>query len=107
MTDEVKFTDEQWDKVAEAADIYAQALEDQRGFLRDVLTKNWAGDCGEGAGTIENLRHLLNRGGSESFSGVVNSEAEYFRLLANQCRNAKATLSYGDSRNGSQFRNAE
>lgn len=103
MTDEVKFTDEQWDRVAEAAEVYAQALEDERGLLRNVLTKNWAGDCGEGRETIDNLRRLLNGADQESFSGVVNSEAEYFRSLAIQCRSAKTTLSAEDVQGGNHF----
>lgn len=107
MTDEVKFTDEQWDKVAEAAEVFARALESERRSLKNLLKKNWAGDCAEGVGTIDNLRMLLHGEGPSSFSGAVESEAAYLRSLAIQCRDAKSSLTVDDLRNANQFRSAK
>ena len=96
MTDEVKFTDAQWDELARAAEAFATVLEMQRKQLDNVLTSNWAGDCGEGHGVIENLRLLLQGAGSGSFGGAINSEVVYLLDLAQRCRNANSTLSGDD-----------
>jgi hypothetical protein len=106
LTDEVKFTAEQWETVARAAEVFARALDDERGRLRDVLTKNWAGDCGEGVGTIENLRLLLNGASSESLAGAISSEVVYLLQIANKSRMAKESLTAQDLAHGSKFRSA-
>lgn len=93
MTDEVKFTDAQWDELARAAEAFATVLEMQRKQLDNVLTSNWAGACGEGRGVIENLRLLLQGAGSGSFGGAIKSEVVYLLDLAQRCRDANSTLS--------------
>lgn len=98
MTDEVKFTDEQWDKVAQAAETFATALDNEKVRLRSVLATNWAGACSEGEGTMENLRALLH-GSQQSFEGAMESEATYLRGVASACTGAKRGLDGEDGSN--------
>jgi hypothetical protein len=105
VTDEVKFTDAQWDELARAAEAFANVLERERIRLKDVLVKNWAGECGEGLGTFENLRHLVQNDESGSFGQAIASEAQYLMSLAAQIRNAKSSLVTEDNAGSSQFRN--
>ena len=102
MTDEVKFTDAQWDELARAAEAFAGVLEDERGRMRDTLAKNWAGDCMEGVAVFENLRQLLH-GDSSSFTQSANAEAAYLRSLAAQCRKAKLTMADTDILSSESF----
>jgi uncharacterized protein YukE len=102
VTDEVKFTDAQWDALAQAAEAFADTLEDERGRIRDTLAKNWAGDCVEGLAVFENLRQLLH-GDANSFTQAANAESNYLRNLAAQCRNSKETLGAVDQYQSDQF----
>jgi hypothetical protein len=102
VTDEVKFTDAQWDELARAAEAFAEVLEDERGRIRDTVAKNWAGDCAEGLAVFQNLRQLLH-GDSNSFTQSANAEAVYLRDLALQCRKSKTTLSDADNYHSEQF----
>ncbi|WP_168176709.1 hypothetical protein [Williamsia sp. 1135] len=106
MTDEVKFTNEQWDALAEAAEVFAETLVTEREKLSNVLLKNWAGECEEGRGTINNLRFLLNGLGQDSFAGAIESESAYLRGIANTCRSAKNNLSGVDLGNAGDLGNA-
>ncbi|MCZ4552827.1 hypothetical protein BH683_021305 [Williamsia sp. 1138] len=106
MTDEVKFTNEQWDALAEAAEVFAKALDEEHESLANILTTNWAGECAEGIGTIENLRMVLADGGVSSFSGAIKSESDYMRSLATQCRLAKASLSSADLESTNDYHDA-
>jgi hypothetical protein len=106
VTDEVKFTDAQWDALAQAAETFAGALETERLRLNNVLMKNWAGNCDEGLGTIDNLRLLLQGTEPSSLGGAVSSEAEYLRALASHIRAAKSGLIIDDGKSSDFFRNA-
>jgi hypothetical protein len=106
VTDEVKFTDAQWDALAQAAEAFAVALESERIHLEDVLGINWAGNCVEGLGVLENLRLLLQGPGLNSFGGAINSEVAYLRSLAQRCRDSSNTLTTEDAVASGQFRNA-
>jgi hypothetical protein len=103
VTDEVKFTDAQWDEVARAAETFAGVLENESGRLKDVVTTNWAGDCAEGTGLIDNLRQILYGENSNSFSDAINSEAQYLRALSRQCATTKDSLLSEDEKISSQF----
>lgn len=105
MTDEVKFTDAQWDELARAAEAFAGVLETERHRLNNVLMRNWAGDCDEGVGTIDNLRTLLQGNMSGSFGHAVSSEAEYLRALAEHIRLAKKNFHSEDVRSSGTFAN--
>lgn len=96
MTDEVKFTNEQWDALAEAAEVFAETLYAEKQKLRGVLATNWAGACAEGEGTFENLRTLLHDG-PDSFIGSMDSEMLYLRSIAANCVNAKQGLTATDN----------
>jgi hypothetical protein len=102
VTDEVKFTDAQWDELARAAEAFATVLDEQRDSLRDVLISNWAGSCAEGADLIKNLRELTN-GEAGSFHHAIGSESDYLRALAVQCRTSKATLQSADDTSAEQY----
>lgn len=102
MTDEVKFTDAQWDELARAAEAFATVLDDQRDHLRDVLVSNWAGVCTEGVALIANLRSLMI-GESDSFHHAIDSESTYLRNLAAQCRRSKASLQSVDVASSNSF----
>ncbi|WP_155976991.1 hypothetical protein [Nocardia sp. 348MFTsu5.1] len=91
MGDEVKFTDEQWERVATAAEDFAAVLQKEQAALRLVLSSNWAGACAEGEGTMQNLRDLL-RGDSGSFAHAIAAEAQYLKDVAQQCRASKSVL---------------
>lgn len=106
MTDEVKFTDAQWDELARAAEAFAGVLDQEGGRLRDVMAINWAGSCSEGVGIVDNLRLLLYGEGPSSFKGAINSEALYLRQLAVQCRGAGTALAVSDSDSEQRFRDA-
>jgi hypothetical protein len=106
VTDEVKFTDAQWDELARAAEAFAKVLEDENGRLKDAVSTNWAGNCAEGLGLIDNLRQLLYGDGSNSFSDAILSEAEFLRGLSRQCSNAKETLVSQDEQAISRFSGA-
>jgi hypothetical protein len=97
--DEVKFTDEQWETVAQAAETFAGVLSEERAKLHDVIVTNWAGDCGEGEGVIENLRELVR--GDSGFVGAITSENEYLINLALRCRQSKQQLNQVDIANSS------
>ncbi|PYE14691.1 hypothetical protein DFR67_112153 [Williamsia limnetica] len=103
MTDEVKFTNEQWDALAEAAEVFAQTLDDERGLLTHVLGTNWAGECAEGVGVTENLKDLL-RGADASFATAIRDEAQYLRAFAAQCVNSKNALNGSDMGSAIQFK---
>jgi hypothetical protein len=102
VTDEVKFTDAQWDALAQAAEAFASVLEAEKVRLRAVAAKNWAGQCGEGNGIIENLRELIH-GENGSLAEAVTSEAEYLKVVAVQCRRSKERLAEADSASAEQF----
>lgn len=102
VTDEVKFTNEQWDALAEAAEVFAATLDDERARLRDVLVSNWAGACAEGESTMDNLKALVH-GDSGSFSQAIFSEASYLKDVALGCRGAKTILKTVDHDNSSGF----
>ncbi|WP_207842560.1 hypothetical protein [Williamsia soli] len=104
MTDEVKFTNEQWDALAEAAEVFAATLEEERTKLFHVLSKNWAGQCLEGEGIIANLKDLL-RGADSSFSSAIVEEATYLKNLAAECHNSKVSLNKADSGSSERFKN--
>lgn len=103
MTDEVKFTDEQWDRVATAAEVFAATLDDEKSRLRSLLATNWAGACQEGEGTMANLRALLH-GGQDSFEGAMESEATYLRSVASACHGAKEGLNTADGSNAADLK---
>jgi hypothetical protein len=103
VTDEVKFTDAQWDELARAAEAFAEVLEAERKRLDNVLTVNWAGACSEGVGVLDNLRLLLQGAGGNSFGGAINSEVVYLLGLAQKCREATNVLSGEDSISASTF----
>ncbi|HEY9312190.1 hypothetical protein [Williamsia sp.] len=102
MGDEVKFTDEQWEKVAQAAETFAATLKAEAVNLQDVVTTNWAGQCAEGEGIIDNLKDLV-RGTDGSFSAAVGSEVSYLESLASQCRKSKSSLNLADLEGGANF----
>ncbi len=104
MTDEVKFTDEQWDRVAAAAETFAAALEHERAKLVHVLSKNWAGQCLEGEGVVANLKDLI-RGPNASFSSAISTESAYLRSLAIHCAQSKAALESADEESAERFAN--
>ncbi|PXW30028.1 UNVERIFIED_CONTAM: hypothetical protein DES50_109136 [Williamsia faeni] len=105
MGGEVKFTDEQWERVAMAAEDFAAVLKQERQALGDVLVTNWAGDCAEGTGTMENLRLLLQGAEPGSFSGAIGQELEYLQAVADQCRAARTDLTQTDVSSADDFRN--
>jgi hypothetical protein len=102
VTDEVKFTDAQWDALAQAAEAFAGALDDEQSRLRDLLAKNWAGECVEGQGIFASLKHLLH-GENGSFVQAVDSEAQYLKGVATQCRRSKTDLDVTDTATSEQF----
>lgn len=103
VTDEVKFTNEQWDALAEAAEVFAETLEHERERLVHVLSKNWAGECLEGEGVVANLKDLI-RGPNASFSAAISTESAYLRDLASQCGQAKQDLSAVDNDKSERFK---
>lgn len=98
MTDEVKFTDAQWDELARAAEAFATVLEEQQSLLRAVLVQNWAGQCEEGNGLLENLRAIVH-GGKGSFVQAIDAEAKYLTSHASLCRASRSTLQSVDEQN--------
>jgi len=103
MADEVQFTDEQWETVAKAAEVFAGVLQEEQAGLRLVLSSNWAGVCAEGEGTMRNLRDLL-RGESGSFAQSIMSEADYLKDVARRCRASKSFLTETDGMQAEKFR---
>lgn len=102
MTDEVKFTDAQWDELARAAEAFATVLDDQQVLLTYVLSTNWAGQCAEGTGLMDNLRSVLH-GGTNSFVNSIVSEASYLRSLAKVCSESKTSLNAVEAENAGVF----
>ena len=102
MTDEVKFTDAQWDELARAAEAFATVLDDQQVLLTYVLSTNWAGQCAEGTGLMDNLRSVLH-GGTNSFVNSIASEASYLRSLAKVCGDAKHSFNAAEAENAGVF----
>ncbi len=106
MTDEVKFTNEQWDALAEAAEVFAVALDEER--------KSHERRRLQGLGGRLRRRYRYNREspavvhgeGPDSFAGSVRSEADYLRWFATQCRNAKTELGSEDASNTLRFQMA-
>lgn len=102
MTDEVKFTDAQWDELARAAEAFAGVLDIEKVRLRAVAATNWAGNCGEGNGIMDNLRELIH-GENGSFAGAVTAEVEYLKSVALQCRRSKTVLTRADEAEAGQI----
>ena len=102
MTDEVKFTDAQWDELARAGEAFATVLEEQQSLLRAVLVQNWAGQCEEGNGLLENLRAIVH-GGDSSFVQAIDAEAKYLRSHAAVCRSSRDALQSVDDQNSNDL----
>ncbi|WP_143696489.1 hypothetical protein [Williamsia muralis] len=104
MTDEVKFTDAQWDELARAAEAFATVLQEEQSNLVNVLMTNWAGECAEGEGVIANLRELIRGGGNSSLAQVLDSESSYLRSLASNCIKSKTSMNVADMESAVGFR---
>lgn len=102
MTDEVKFTDAQWDELARAAEAFATLLDDQQVLLTYVLSTNWAGQCAEGTGLMDNLRLVLH-GGRNSIANLIASEASYLRTFSEVCSDSKTSLNAVEAENAGVF----